>query len=231
MTCEDWAQGRDLKMSRDDLIAAYGDHVNAYLAGVPTTITSANEDDSVLAIVRNITNSGFKATGERRFYAEILRGHVNEGDCGTLTDMFIEVTEALGIKEAKVKQRGACVVRSNQNILGGKDPNIDNGMWVFVEHYWVEHKGRGYDLLFGGVDPSEMEVWDVIFMGYDDMRRYQIRDAAGHVMYQSAAEYIKTSGRAFTVNPAQALCLSEASTHHVSMMERAASAKVSCIIL
>src|ERR1700752_432055 len=73
-----------------------------FLKGItdPDEEASSNPGHVIETVVSNIINSGFRATGQRTFYTTVLKEGKLEGDCGTLSDVFLEIMEGLNIKEA-----------------------------------------------------------------------------------------------------------------------------------
>jgi hypothetical protein len=61
------------------------------------------------------------------------------------------------------------VTNLDAKVLGGKTPNVDNGMWHFDDHTWIEVSGQPpIDLLFSGKDPNSLGLEDVVERGEED---------------------------------------------------------------
>jgi hypothetical protein len=199
-----------------------------FLKGItdPDKEASSNLAHLIETVVSNIINSGFMATGQRTRYTDVLKDGKLEGDCGTLHDVFLEIMEGLNIKDAqgiKSHTRYRCLVtKLYARVLGAKTPNVDNGMWCFEEHYWIEVPGRQIDLLFGGVDPKSL--------GLEEVKEIGEEDGCPYFQFETVriyhADRTKTGHYPYTTNKGNALSQTKGAKRKLVEKEG-----VSCVIL
>ena len=169
-----------------------------------------NTDRVIETVWKNIINSGFRATGNNTGWRIVLEDGKLEGDCTDLHDVFLEIMEKLNIQPGEPpkfgsrRRDGFCLVtKLEAPILGGRTSNVDNGMWLFKEHWWIEVSGKQIDLLFGGVNPEDL--------GLEVEPEKGAEDGCGYYQFKSARIYDadpkKMGGRkyAFTIDKGKAL--------------------------
>ncbi|MCX4784370.1 hypothetical protein [Streptomyces sp. NBC_01264] len=164
----------------------------SFLPRIPDPDSAAREHPDWVAstVAAAMASGNFRMNGSRSFYSEYLRAGTQgqfSGDCGTLTDAFLEIMEELGIpsKQHRVQD---CIVYAPLNMpaLGGVMPNADNGMWCFQEHYWATAAGKTYDLLFG-VESSALAMVEA-FTGQDSSGRNFFTSSDGSTLLYRAID-------------------------------------------
>lgn len=104
-------------------------------------------------LFERINDLPFAYTGGGKNYA---RGFLEkQGDCGTLAAMMIVAARAIGIEGATSEGNDIPHLVAPRPIHGRtKVGNTDQEeAWFFIEHTWVEWKGRHYDMLFMSRQP------------------------------------------------------------------------------
>ncbi|MEV6683438.1 hypothetical protein AB0N09_42315 [Streptomyces erythrochromogenes] len=155
------------------------------------------------SVVRAIVGSGFSSDGQRVSEEYFLNGGREAGDCGTLSESCAAILNALGI-EARVgcKREPFLVTDVNMTVLGRPHSNVDNGMWFFGEHYWIEACGMRIDLLFGGISVDESTWVEMDHFKCDESGRKCFVFPNG-VLYQSNSELMNKQV-ALTTDPEKA---------------------------
>jgi hypothetical protein len=113
--------------------------------------TEALPESKVLdAIMHNFSTIGFAYESTNRKGEAVLDGALS-GDCRTLADAFAAIAQAIGFAGAKTVGVVKDFMTGPGRIV---DPrwgtgNADRGRaWLFQNHYWLDHNGAIYDVLF-----------------------------------------------------------------------------------
>ena len=148
----------------------------------------------------NFTYAAFKKTGT----------DATEGDCQTLSEMFVARAVAAGIPESDIKTKSmkessgsAYFVKGGGAVLDskGKTGNVDNGRhWRFVSHTWVEHKGTPIDVLFKQFGVKSAKKYSV--------DRDDVGEVDGLTIYPTSLQKAGDNNK-YTTNAADALTSSD----------------------
>jgi hypothetical protein len=128
-------------------------------------LDTGSPDAKLLRLLENFTRVSFNYTMASNTFDGFLRGRA-DGDCNTLVITFFKIaTIVLGIPVTMKASRdrgfdasSRFITPAGETIGVKRKGNVDNGaFWHFDNHFWIEHEGKEYDVLFGrvGVDSSK----------------------------------------------------------------------------
>jgi hypothetical protein len=138
---------------------------SAVLATLLQGTDTGSPGERLLRLLENFKHVTFDYTMDSVAFDGFLRGR-GVGDCNTLVNTFAKIAKivlGLPVVIKSSKDRGfdpysRFIAPAGETIGVTKRGNVDGGaFWHFDNHFWIEHAGTEYDVLFGrvGVDSSK----------------------------------------------------------------------------
>lgn len=115
-----------------------------------------DNEDKLEELFRRFNNLDFQYLGSQ---ANGASGFLSrQGDCATLTLMFMLAAEACGIDNVEMVTDPIPMLVPGAPIHGRNSQRNVYGQncWAFIDHHWCTYKGRNYDLLFMNEGPEDV---------------------------------------------------------------------------